>query len=458
MGMFTSAEYLGRRRDRRLPLAGLVSLALVWPAVFRPGWAGETEFQPAAALLELAKNTEAPPVAKLKEPYLQLQWLRLTGQAPCPKNRNLEAAEVRFVRSPALDDAEKAKLKAWFDARPKFRERFLLALDPFEDDLPNAARVALRLHEKFPKDCETFENLLLAFAVVWDNEPLLRVLNTMNIPELDPETVKICSAEEAFGWYVNNQPRLCPWFKTTPWRLLLYVAADTTPLAEREWIFNKYHVFRSNLGTVYSELVYDESKLKDDAGKLAGREYTLANLKQYGGVCRDQAYYARAVCAAFGLPAYMASATGNAALRHAWVGWVVNEPSAGYKLLSHGRYEYDKYFTANIMDPQTGYFILDYLVGIEAKGLSGREQLRRGGHLLPRVPGECFGAAHAVRCEFAHRRRQKKRLLPPRLARYRRRDRGRRTAARVRGKTMGIPERQIQRFPRLHLQHAQPVL
>lgn len=357
-------------------------------ALLLPAWsasAADAAGNPAETLVELAKGSEAPDVAKLKESFLQLQWLRLTGQAPCPKRAASEEPEkreerdseegrerrgVHGKRSAELSNDEKARLKAWFDARPKFRERFLLAINAAEDDLPNCARVALTLREKFPKDCETLENLLLACAVVWDDELVLRVLNTMCIPELDARTAKLCTVEEAFGWYAKNQLKLCPWFRGTPWRLLTYVAADTTETAEREWVFKKYATFRSNLGTVYSDIDYDMSKVKDRKGKIAGHDYTLANIKQYGGVCRDQAFFARAVCRAYGMPAYMATAMGNAGIAHAWVGWVPNEGQQGYKLLSHGRYEYDKYFTANILDPQSGRFILDYLVGIEAKGLS----------------------------------------------------------------------------------------
>ncbi|HEY3320962.1 MAG TPA: hypothetical protein VGP72_10895 [Planctomycetota bacterium] len=344
---------------------------------------GETTGTPADEILALAKASSAPDAAKLREPYLKLQWLRVTGAAPCPKQaaaapdkdaKDDEERGVHGERSAPLTEDEKTKLKAWFDAKPKFRERFLLAVSATEDDLPNCARVALRLHEKFPKDCEPIENLLLAFCTVWDDEQVLRVLNSMAIPELTPQTIKMCSLEEAFGWYVQNQPKLCPWFKQTPWRLLTYVAADTTELTEREWIFKKHNVFRTNLGTVYSEIEYDMSKVKDanfaGKGKIGGHEYTLANIKQYGGVCRDQAYYARAVCRNFGLPAYMATAVGNSGIGHAWVGWVAIEAAQGYKLFSHGRYASDNYFTANILDPQSGDMILDYLVGIEARGLS----------------------------------------------------------------------------------------
>jgi hypothetical protein len=124
---------------------------------------------------------------------------------------------------------------------------------------------------------------------------------------------------------------------------------------------------------VYSDVQYDYSKLKERWGKLAGKPYTLANVLQYGGVCRDQAFFARAVCRSAGMPAYMATGKGNTSgSGHAWVGWIVKD-NQGYHLESHGRYSGDKFFTAEIVDPSSGQSIYDYLVGIEAKGLSNEK-------------------------------------------------------------------------------------
>jgi len=346
-------------------------LVLCMLAVAGGASGGDAAGNPADTLAQLAKASSAPEAAQLKEPYLQLQWLRLMGEAACPKRVHSNAEkQIRGKPSAPLSDEEKARLKTWFEAKPKFRERFLLAVNATDDHLPDAARVALKLHEKFPKECETLEALALAFAVVWDDEGMLRRLNAMCVPELRQKAPATCTADAAFGWYVTNLPKLCPWFKNTPWRLLTYVAADNSEISEREWVFKLYPAFRNNLGTVYSEIKYDLSKIRDGHGKIGGHEYDLANVKEYGGVCRDQAYYARAVCRAYGLPSYMATAVGNAGTGHAWVGWVVNETPQGYKLLSHGRYESSKFFTAGIVDPQSGRLILDYLVGIEAKGLS----------------------------------------------------------------------------------------
>jgi hypothetical protein len=341
--------------SRRLPAAAEVASA-----------------DPAASLVELAKSS-APNISKIKTDYLQLQWLRLTGKAPLPQ-RATESDEERMYRfedkapSKPLSEEEIANLSKWLDASPKMREHFLLAINAREDDLPNCARVAMKLREAFPKDYEAFENLMLAYATVWDDETLPNAVNKQHIPEYRHAPYKHCTLEESFGWFVKNQQKLCPWFKQTPWRLLTFVATDNMENTEREWVVSKY-AFKPTLGTTYSEIVYDNDKLVDMKGKLAGKEYTLANLKQYGGVCRDQGYFAREVCRAYGMPAYLASGQSNSEGLHAWVGWIIRD-AQGFKLMNHGRYEYDKYFTANIIDPKSGKMILDYLVGIEAKALS----------------------------------------------------------------------------------------
>src|SRR5262249_2352591 len=127
-----------------------------------------------------------------------------------------------------------------------------------------------------------------------------------------------------------------PWFKQTPWRLLAYVAADTAALSERDWVLQKYP-FNQAAGRCYADVKYDNSKLQDLIGKLAGHPYTLANLKMYGGVCRDQAFYARSVCRYLGMPAYWASGYGRiGGIGHAWVGWVTPASGGGFQLTDFG--------------------------------------------------------------------------------------------------------------------------
>jgi len=321
---------------------------------------------PQPTLAELVKSGVSTPQqqAALEEAYLRLQLDRLTGAAPLP------VAKGRTMSK--LTDDEIAKLKVWFDSSPTVRRKLLLALSPGEDDFAAASRVVLSLREKYPRECETLENLVVAFATTWDDEKTLKENHVHGIPELWNAGYTGAPLLDSFGWFAKNQSRLCPWFKNTPHQLLKFLANEFTAIEERDWLSKTYPAFRNNIGVVYSDIVYDHAKLQDGKGKLADKPYTLTNLKQLGGVCRDQAYYARAACRSMGMPAYYASGSANSGGRHAWVGWIVYEQNS-FKLVSHGRYEYDKYFTAQITDPKSGERVLDYLVAIEAKALSNEK-------------------------------------------------------------------------------------
>jgi len=326
---------------------------------------------PITEMKALFGNTTAPKFEKLREYYLSLQEKRLLQEIPAPEARDPKnkylSPESRSATK--LSESELTELKQWFKDQPKFRDNLLLAIEPGVDDYGRAAKVALALRAKNAKATVEFENLVVAFAVVWDDPRSQGWAHVYGVPELYKKRPEPPSFEDSFNWYVTNAPRMAPWFKTTPWRLLKYLAADCMPLEERDWALKKYPAFNPGLGQEYSKIEYDKSKLSDNVGKLGSNAYTLDNLSKFGGVCRDQAFYARAVCRSYGMPAYFATGESNTEGLHAWVGWVVKD-TTGYKLMSHGRYAYDKYFTAEIMNPQSGTEIFDYLVAIECKALS----------------------------------------------------------------------------------------
>src|SRR5205823_2431876 len=71
------------------------------------------------------------------------------------------------------------------------------------------------------------------------------------------------------------------------------------------------------------------------------------------------------------IPAYWACGEGRTGgIGHAWVGWVMREPSGEYKMTDYGRYKEDSFYTATIVHPRSGEVLLDYIVGLEAHGLS----------------------------------------------------------------------------------------
>jgi hypothetical protein len=381
----------------RLPLLTIILACFcIWPTPPLCGAEAGTG-SPAEELVKVCKGG-APTLAQLKKHYLEWQTQRLLGKLPYPEpkeadlvrayqrryKKTLDPAQLARLKSyfqkqlrelrkqiDPLKPDELAKLETWFKARPAFREKLLLALDPASDNVPAGVRVALAIREKYPKESESLENLTLAFATVWDSPKVVTRAMVRAVPELRNKPPEPCPYLDSFGWFVKHQQKMCPWFAVTPWRLQIYLANEGIALSERDYVLANYK-FNSALGTIYSKIEYDNSKLKDNIGRLGKNPYTLENLKKFGGVCRDQAYFARSVCRAFGVPAYMASGESNTGGRHAWVGWIINERRS-YLLKNHGRYSYDKYFTAEITDPATGSRIYDYLVGIEAKGLSNEK-------------------------------------------------------------------------------------
>ncbi|MBI3829120.1 MAG: hypothetical protein HY291_06370 [Planctomycetes bacterium] len=345
--------------------------------------ADEPKTGPRARLLECARRSP-PNLAELKKIYLELQEARIFGEARLPtpperKEPTVVERAVIFAEELAkeqpflkLGDADAKSLKALFAESPGLREHFLLGLEPGYDFYQNAARVLLNIRAAFPKETAAYEGLALAFATTWDDPAVLKP-HDVGIPELIEKPAAACKAEEAFGWYIKNQPKLNPVMMKTPWRLLAFVAADTGSIAERDWALQTYR-YNSTLGRVYAEVQYDQGKLRDGVGKLAGHPYTLANLKTYGGVCRDQAFYARSVCRYFGMPSYWASGLGKTGgIGHAWVGWVIQLPSGAFQLTDYGRYADDKFFMATIRHPRSGESIFDYVLGLEARGLSNEK-------------------------------------------------------------------------------------
>jgi hypothetical protein len=92
--------------------------------------------------------------------------------------------------------------------------------------------------------------------------------------------------------------------------------------------------------------------------QMNGQDYTLANLRTYGGVCALQADFSSRVAKSLGVPAAYVGGKSAYGELHAWVMWVevksVSPKKIGFTLESHGRYRGDKYYVGNLRDPKTG--------------------------------------------------------------------------------------------------------
>lgn len=188
-------------------------------------------------LVRLAKAEQPPAAAELLPHYLDRQWDRLTGKAdPSSKPK---------VKTLPLDTKEQARLKRWFETRPSFRERLLLALNPERDDIRAGARVALRILDEYSEAAldEHLERLIVAFATVWD-QPAAAVGEQTR----SPQPMKW---EENFIWLAKNVRHLAPHFGRLPARFQVFVAADQISKKERDWV-QKVFNYRGGLGASFS--------------------------------------------------------------------------------------------------------------------------------------------------------------------------------------------------------------
>jgi hypothetical protein len=238
--------------------------------------------------------------------------------------------------------------------------RFLHALDA-RDNLDKALTVLGQLRDVDSKRFERWQEFCIAFAVVWDNfEGHWWAQKTV------PREEDLMLA--TYKHYCDNERMLLINPAEMPFELAVYVVGTRLRASERQWILDNYGPRMIEPGSLYKSVPWTK-KLSPAHGTGAGIDYTLANIKQLGGVCMEQAYFSEAVCHMFGLPAVYTHGRGERG-GHAWVGTLVLRPRPHWDF-SFGRYEYDHYFKGEVADPtQPGKEIPDSVVAMTGAMLS----------------------------------------------------------------------------------------
>jgi tetratricopeptide (TPR) repeat protein len=152
------------------------------------------------------------------------------------------------------------------------------------------------------------------------------------------EEQKTIEPAELFRYYTENESRMLFPIREMPTELLAMVVNTTADIDELRWALDKHGGDR-NVGKRYSDLTYDTAAFKfNKPKKIADKPYSLPNLRKYGGVCEEQAYYAAHVAKAIGVPS--AYITGRAAeASHAWVGFLQQRGGSYWFNCEEGRYD-----------------------------------------------------------------------------------------------------------------------
>lgn len=302
-----------------------------------------------------------------------------------------EAKHGTALKSSLGEDA--SALFEFLNANPEIKETLLTSIDPETDNLPEAMAIFRDLWKADPALVKENDELAIAVAVVLDNPRGVydhrgHQIRTRSIL---PDGVMKVDAMDNFRYALDRKSKLKGPQQQLPWEFLVHTVNHKTPIDERDWAVANYLKRRTGIGSIYKEIVYDQVMLKTQSKmcKLNDKPYTLASIKEHGGVCAMQADFAARVAKSLGVPAEYVGGEAASGGLHAWVMWVevrgIQKDAVSFSLESYGRYFGDNYYVGTLLDPKTGKKITDRELERRLTAVGNAPQSSRQADLLMRA-------------------------------------------------------------------------
>ncbi len=188
-----------------------------------------------------------------------------------------------------------------------------------------------------------------------------------------------------FKYYVRYQDHMFFGIQRVPAELLIYVVDGGSSIPDMRWALAHYHS-DSNVGQLFFSIRYDFGFLHGKKLRIDTAGFTLPNIKRYGGVCADQAYFASEVAKAIGIPSAYDTAMGNDA-GHAWVGFLQSSGGQGWWNFLSGRYQEYRGIQGHVMNPQTRQQEPDTFISLSAQLIHTTAQQRWNAEALTDAAG-----------------------------------------------------------------------
>lgn len=301
---------------------------------------------------------------------LEIQNLRSSNNTQNPRPMVRAALAARLgAQLASLPAEERSPLVHYLTAHEDLAAEIAFLLGP-QDDIPAAYRVLAKLIDTHGERIAELAPLAAAICAVHD-QPAARRVNENSVPLIDP--VKL------FGYYAANERHMRFDLSKTPAVLLVHLADAAGTIEEYDWARKRY-ARDKNLGNRYKEIAYDTRALTDsdytkrvtDAGG-----YSLQTIRQLGGICADQAYYALSVGKACGVPACYVRGKGGG-VSHAWIGYLEQRGRTNAQWnFDAGRYTSFEDVQGTVRDPQTGEDVPDAFLAITAMSTFASTDQRR---------------------------------------------------------------------------------
>ena len=286
-------------------------------------------------------------------------------------SKAFEARHADALR--AAFGADHEALSAWLAKRPAIKEELFTAIDEESDDVRAALSLFASLWKEFPDKVEQLPALAIATAVVWDRPRAVYDYRHHQVRCKSTLPTALADARANFRHLANADKVIVANLKVLPREFLAFVVDNKTPIEERKWA-QRFVATQKGTSSWHQSIAYDKGMLqteqtgKGPGPKLAGHEYTLANIKKYGGVCAQQADFVARVGKSLGQPTVYISGESSYRGWHAWVMWVAplkqakGKDGTRFTLVSDGRtrgFEKDAFYVGHLTDPQTGKRITD---------------------------------------------------------------------------------------------------
>ena len=235
-----------------------------------------------------------------------------------------------------------------------FSEEFFTTLQPVDHPL----RVLDILQQLYTADSAHFadyQNLALAIAVVFDVPPPPFWPHGQVSASVLPREFPAPSDAFAYWIKLDRSGQSLHRFKRLSAVELKYVVDSPAPFVELDWARSNVPWVLSDFAKAYDLIRYRKDRLVANQSDWKKPDYRLATIRQEGGICVDQAYFAYSAGKAKGIPTILLRGAGLDG-RHAWFGYLGGD---GW-VLDCGRYAEQKFVVGLAWDPQTWANVTDH--------------------------------------------------------------------------------------------------
>jgi hypothetical protein len=232
-----------------------------------------------------------------------------------------------------------------------------------DDFAPKVLSDLQSVWKKSPGDFREFTELALAIALVRDQPPpLFWPHHQVNPPDFQRGTQ---TSRELFLQFVEafrlGKLRRDP--RTLGVRNLMFVVDAPLEQSEIGWVRNDPRASRDEPPSLLTSVKYDGSRMAASSYVWPWGPYRLASIRERGGICIDQAFYATAVAKAQGIPSMMFAGLGKDG-GHAWIGYL--RRGGGWDFAT-GRTSGQGLVTGETLDPDNWTPVTDH----DMKAMSG---------------------------------------------------------------------------------------